>query len=731
MRFNAASNQNRFRYYKSSSYTAQKAIALYKHETGTVCTHEGANIVAKPATCTEQATVTINCAECGQEITHITGEALGHSMDEGVVTKEPTCTATGVMTYTCTLCEETQKDEISATGHTYVDGACKDCGEVEPAVETYVKTDLAGIAPQQKVIITVTKEDGNVYALYSGNGTGSAPTAVEVTVIGESIETEKESIYWNISNDNGTLTIYPHGTTDNWLYCTEANNGVRVGTNTNKAFIIDETGYLKHTFTNRYLGVYNDQDWRCYTSHTTANIANQTLAFYVLECDHANTEEVAEKDATCTEVGYTAGVRCKDCGAIVSGCEEIAAKDHSYNAVVTAPTCTEGGYTTHTCSVCQDSYKDSQTEAAGHKDGDSNNICDVCETELENTQPSEPAETVTALSYMFSDYTAGTQYAQGEEHTLDEVVTLTINGAHLNTQIRLYAGSNAVFTSTKVIDSIVVKAGYKVGTLKVYASTNGANWELVSEQATTTAYTDYTFDMPADCKYVKLESVGAQIRVSEMTINVVESGTTEPETPGTTECAHANTTTTSTATCTEAGVETVVCDDCGATVSTTNIEAKGHTDANSDNVCDTCGTAMGSQPSEPVEKTETMNIFGSTGTLASGNSSISWTSDDITFTNEKGSTAIRTTDTDHYRVYANSKVTISSAAGNIKTIVITCTSNAYAGVMETSLKSAGYDVTVNGQVVTVDLSNKSVKEITFNPSAQTRLSEIEVTYFEA
>ena len=32
LRFNAASNQNRFRYYKSSSYSSQKAICLYKYE---------------------------------------------------------------------------------------------------------------------------------------------------------------------------------------------------------------------------------------------------------------------------------------------------------------------------------------------------------------------------------------------------------------------------------------------------------------------------------------------------------------------------------------------------------------------------------------------------------------------------------------------------------------------------------------------------------------------------
>ena len=39
---------------------------------------------------------------------------------------------------------------------------------------------------------------------------------------------------------------------------------------------------------------------------------------------------------------------------------------HKYSALVTAPTCTEDGYTTHTCS-CGDSYTDNEVKAAGHK----------------------------------------------------------------------------------------------------------------------------------------------------------------------------------------------------------------------------------------------------------------------------------------------------------------------------------------------------------------------------
>ena len=40
--------------------------------------------------------------------------------------------------------------------------------------------------------------------------------------------------------------------------------------------------------------------------------------------------------------------------------------EHYYETVVTYPTCTERGYTTHTCSVCGDSYADSYVEATGH-----------------------------------------------------------------------------------------------------------------------------------------------------------------------------------------------------------------------------------------------------------------------------------------------------------------------------------------------------------------------------
>lgn len=43
---------------------------------------------------------------------------------------------------------------------------------------------------------------------------------------------------------------------------------------------------------------------------------------------------------------------------------------HDYKAVVTEPTCTEQGYTTYTCTKCNDSYVDNYTNALGHDFGE-------------------------------------------------------------------------------------------------------------------------------------------------------------------------------------------------------------------------------------------------------------------------------------------------------------------------------------------------------------------------
>ncbi len=72
------------------------------------------------------------------------------------------------------------------------------------------------------------------------------------------------------------------------------------------------------------------------------------------------------KAPTCTEAGYRAYNTCEKCDYTTF--EEIPA-GHTYTDSVLPPTCLEGGYTTHTCSGCGDSYNDSYEGATGHTMG--------------------------------------------------------------------------------------------------------------------------------------------------------------------------------------------------------------------------------------------------------------------------------------------------------------------------------------------------------------------------
>ena len=125
------------------------------------------------------------------------------------------------------------------------------------------------------------------YALTSANGTGSAPTAVAVAIENDAITGNiADELQWNFRAVDGGYKINPINDTTKFLYSTSSNNGVRVGTNTNNVWelnITDGANYhgFKNVATSRYIGVYNNQDWRTYTS-IHDNIKNTQMEIFVL-----------------------------------------------------------------------------------------------------------------------------------------------------------------------------------------------------------------------------------------------------------------------------------------------------------------------------------------------------------------------------------------------------------------------------------------------------------------
>lgn len=181
----------------------------------------------------------------------------------------------GQTSVTLTATYEGKKDDITITGLNVSSPATP-----EPEGE-WVLTSLADITCSDLVVITM-KNSNATYALTNVKGTSDAPKATEVEIANDKLKTEpSEILQWVVMNNNGGLTIYPVNDYNSWLYCKDDNDGVRVGDNENAVFTIDATsGYLYHLNTARYLGVYNNSEWRCYTT-VNNNIKEQTLAFFV------------------------------------------------------------------------------------------------------------------------------------------------------------------------------------------------------------------------------------------------------------------------------------------------------------------------------------------------------------------------------------------------------------------------------------------------------------------
>ena len=100
------------------------------------------------------------------------------------------------------------------------------------------------------------------------------------------------------------------------------------------------------------------------------------------ECQHAYVDKVVEP--TCTEGGYTEHT-CSKCGESHTD-TPTEALGHNYTEEVVAPTCTEEGYTLYTCTRCKDSYRDNEVPTVSHTYGQTlefdaeghYHVCEVC-----------------------------------------------------------------------------------------------------------------------------------------------------------------------------------------------------------------------------------------------------------------------------------------------------------------------------------------------------------------
>ena len=335
--------------------------------------HKAVKDAAVAATCeTTGKTEGSHCSVCGTVLkAQTTVAALGHSWDNGKVTKAVTCTAAGTKTYTCTRCKKTRTETIAATGHKAVKDAA-----VAATCETTGKTEGSHCS----VCNTVIKAQATVAALGHSWDGGKITKAATCTAAGTKTytctrckKTRTETIaatgHKAVKDAAVAATCETTGKTEG-SHCSVCGTVLKAQTT---------TAALGHSWDNGKV-----------TKAATCT-ATGTKTYTCTRCKKTRTETIAAtghkavKDAavaaTCETAGKTEGSHCSVCNTVLKAQTIVAALGHSWDGgkITKAATCTAAGTKTYTCTRC----KKTRTEtivATGHKVVKDAAVAATCET---------------------------------------------------------------------------------------------------------------------------------------------------------------------------------------------------------------------------------------------------------------------------------------------------------------------------------------------------------------
>ena len=335
--------------------------------------HKEVKDAAVAATCeTAGKTEGSHCSVCGTVLkAQTTTAALGHSWDNGKVTKAATCTAAGTKTYTCTRCKKTRTETIAATGHKAVKDAA-----VAATCETAGKTEGSHCS----VCNTVIKAQTTTAALGHNWDGGKVTKAATCTTAGTKTytctrckKTRTETIaatgHKAVKDAAVAATCETTGKTEG-SHCSVCNTVIKAQTT---------VAALGHSW-----------DSGKVTKAATCTTAG-TKTYTCTHCKKTRTETIAAtghkavKDAavaaTCETAGKTEGSHCSVCGTVLKAQTTVAALGHSWDGgkVTKAATCTTTGTKTYTCTRC----KKTRTEtiaATGHEEVKDAAVAATCET---------------------------------------------------------------------------------------------------------------------------------------------------------------------------------------------------------------------------------------------------------------------------------------------------------------------------------------------------------------
>lgn len=335
-----------------------------KLESGTVINKLGHTwdngVVTKEATETEEGIKTYTCKTCGETKTESI-PVISHHWDQGTITKKATCTENGEKTYHCTDadCDKTYVEVIPATGHQHTelrdkkdatcetdgysgDTYCKDCGQLISKGAVIKATGHSWDDGKVTEAATCKKEGTKTYTC---KNCGETKT--------ESIP--KTEHQWDNGKITKEATCKEEGIK---TYTCSICGDTKTEAIPKKDHTWDEGKVTQEaTCTKDGLKVYTCKD------------CGETKEEVLKATGHQHTEVRNEKKATCTEEGYTGDIYCTDCGELIKKGSVTEKTDHNWKVTSEEKaTCEKDGSKTYTCADCGET-KTETIPATGHKYG--------------------------------------------------------------------------------------------------------------------------------------------------------------------------------------------------------------------------------------------------------------------------------------------------------------------------------------------------------------------------
>ena len=253
---------------------------------------------------------------------------------------DPTCLTLGYDRYLCIECGMIEKrDYETALGHAYQSSVIR-----EATCEVPGKTlDICQRCGDTKETTIPQGEHEFSSSTIAATCTSPGYTLRECTICGERhIEGITPALAHNYVSKTTPATCEGGGKT------------IHLCEGCGSSFVTDYTDPLGHSWDEGTEVIGSSCTGEGMTEYTCVRCGATRL-----EGDPA-AGHVPGAPATCTDPQL-----CEKCGAVIEN-----ALGHDYQEEVTAPTCTEMGHTTYTCSRCGDTYDGAYTDPTGHTPSD-------------------------------------------------------------------------------------------------------------------------------------------------------------------------------------------------------------------------------------------------------------------------------------------------------------------------------------------------------------------------